>query len=189
MLLEEAVSLIHRFSFATYVAQHILFSSSFLLLFVFQNRQNILSSLNNPTLPSCEDFSSTLLVYLNCLKKSPREMFALQRHNASCIVLILLCLVFVFVYLCICVFVYFVIVFFVFVRLTHESIIFDILEQSSFQKYTTCWEFLALFHMLYLCICVFVFVYLCMRHLVISILISLNQELSENLWFVWSKTS
>ena len=75
----------------------------FSFLFVFQNRQNILSSLNNPTLPSC-DFSSTLLVYLNCLKKSPREMFALQRHNALCIVLILLCLVFV--HLCICVFMY-----------------------------------------------------------------------------------
>ena len=42
---------------------------------------------------------------------------------------------------------------------------------------------------LYLCICVFVFVYLCMRHLVISVLISLDQELSENIWFVWSKTS
>merc|ERR1712218_142746 len=39
------------------------------------------------------------------------------------------------------------------------------------------------------CICVFVFVYLCMRHLVISVLISLDQELSENIWFVWSKTS
>ena len=35
------------------------------------------------------------------------------------------------------------------------SIIFDILEKSSFQKYTTCWVFLALRHMLYLCICVF----------------------------------
>ena len=39
----------------------------------------------------------------------------------------------------------------------------------------------------YLCICVFVFVYLCMRHLVISVLISLDQVLSENIWFVWSK--
>ena len=115
--------------------------------------------------------------------------------------------------------------------------IFVILEQSSLQKYTTCWVFLALRHMLYLCvcvflylyfcicmfdtreyhfwypwtilfskichmmglygtvnmlylcICVFVFVYLCMRHLVISVLISLDQELSENVWFVWSKTS
>ena len=87
----------------------------------------------------------------------------------------------VFVYLCICIF--------VFVRSAHGNKVFDILEQSSLQKYTTCLVFLALCHMLYLCICVFVFVYLCMRHLVISILISLNQELSENLWFVWSKTS
>ena len=80
-------------------------------------------------------------------------------------------------------------VFFVIARLTYANIIFDILEQSSFQKYTTCWVFLALRHMLYLCICVFVFVYLCMRHLEISVLISLDQELSENIWFVWSKTS
>ena len=28
-----------------------------------------------------------------------------------------------------------------------------------------------------------------MRYLVISVLISLDQELSENIWFVWSKTS
>ena len=42
---------------------------------------------------------------------------------------------------------------------------------------------------MYLCICICVFVYLCMRHLVISVLISLDQELSENVWFVWSKTS
>ena len=48
---------------------------------------------------------------------------------------------------------------------------------------------LSLCHMLYLCICVFVFVYLCMRHLEISVQISLGQELSENVWFVWSKTS
>ena len=72
-------------------------------------------------------------------------------------------------YLCICVF-----VFFVFVRLTHGKVIFDILEQSSFQKYTTCWVFLALRHMLYLFICVFVFMYLCMRHLGISVWISLD---------------
>ena len=87
----------------------------------------------------------------------------------------------VFVYLCICIF--------VFVRSAHMNKIFDILEQSSFKKYTTCWVFLALSHLLYLCICVFVFVYLCMRHLVISVLISWEQELSENIWFVWSKTS
>ena len=30
--------------------------------------------------------------------------------------------------------------------------------------------------------------YLCMRHLVISVLISLDQELSVNVGFVWSKT-
>ena len=87
----------------------------------------------------------------------------------------------VFVYLCICIF--------VFVHSAPGNIIFDILEKSSFQKYTTSWVFLALCHMLYLCICVFVFVYLCMRHSVISVLISLDQELSENIWFVWSKTS
>merc|ERR1712175_35646 len=62
------------------------------------------------------------------------------------------------------------------------NIIFDTSEQSSFQKYTTCWVFLAL-----CCICVFV--YLSMRHLVISVLISLDQELPENIWFVWPKTS
>merc|ERR1711989_8708 len=75
-----------------------------------------------------------------------------------------------FVICCICVFVYLCICIFVFVCLTHGNIIFDILEQSSFQKYTTCWVFLALPHRLYLCICVFV--HLCMRHLVISVLIS-----------------
>ena len=35
----------------------------------------------------------------------------------------------------------------------------------------------------------FVYLYLCMRHLVISVLISLDQALSENIWFVWSKSS
>ena len=48
----------------------------------------------------------------------------------------------------------------VFPCMTHGNIIFDILEQSSFQKYATCWVFLALYHMLYLCICIFVFLYL-----------------------------
>ena len=57
-----------------------------------------------------------------------------------------------FVICCICVF---CICIFVFVRSTHGNIIFKILEQSSFQKYTTCWVFLALFHMLYFCICIF----------------------------------
>ena len=50
----------------------------------------------------------------------------------------------VFVYLCFCIC--------VFVCSAHGNIIFDILEQSSFQKYTTCCVFLALRHMLYLCI-------------------------------------
>ena len=54
----------------------------------------------------------------------------------------------VFVYLCI---------FFVFVRLTHLHIIFDTSEQSLFKKYTICGVYLALCHMLYLCICIFVF--------------------------------
>ena len=51
--------------------------------------------------------------------------------------------------------------FFVFAFLTHGNIIFDILEQSSFQKYTTWWVFLALCNMLYLCICVFVYLCIC----------------------------
>merc|ERR1712020_372956 len=46
----------------------------------------------------------------------------------------------------------------VFACLTHGNIIFDILEQSSFQKYGTCWVFLALRHMLYLCI---LYLYFC----------------------------
>ena len=44
------------------------------------------------------------------------------------------------------------------------SIIFDILEQSSFQKYTTCSVFLALRHMLYLCILYFYFVFVRLEH-------------------------
>ena len=88
----------------------------------------------------------------------------------------------VFVYLCICIF--------VFACLTRGNIIFDSLEQSCFQKYTICWVLKAL-HMLYVCICVFVYLCLCIfvRHLVISVLISLDQALSENIWFVWSKSS
>ena len=58
-----------------------------------------------------------------------------------------------FEYLCICIF--------VFALLTHGNIIFDILEQSSFQKYTTWWVFLALCNMLYLCICVFAYLCIC----------------------------
>ena len=55
----------------------------------------------------------------------------------------------VFVYLCVCVF---CICIFIFVCSAPGNISFDILEQSSFQKYITCWVFLTLCHMLYLCI-------------------------------------
>ena len=47
----------------------------------------------------------------------------------------------------------------------YGNIIFETLEQSSFQKYATCWVFLALRHMLYLYIGVFVILYLCVRHM------------------------
>ena len=70
---------------------------------------------------------------------------------------------------------------FVFVRLTHGNIIFDILEQSFFQKYSACWVFLAICHMLYLCNCVFVFLHLCVWHTGISFLISLNNPLFKNI--------
>ena len=59
-------------------------------------------------------------------------------------------------YLFICVFVYLCICVFVFACLTHGNIIFNILEQSPFQKYAICRVFLALCHMLCLCICIFV---------------------------------
>ena len=62
---------------------------------------------------------------------------------------------------CICVFVYLCICILVFALLTQGNIIFDILELSSFQKYTTWWVFLALCNMLYLCICVFVYLCIC----------------------------
>merc|ERR1711989_13686 len=55
-------------------------------------------------------------------------------------------------YLCICVFVFFYLCIFVFARLTPGIIIFDTLEQSSFQKYATCWVFLAPHNMLCICI-------------------------------------
>ena len=58
----------------------------------------------------------------------------------------------IFVYLCIFIF--------VFARLIYVNNIFDTSEQSSFKKYTTCWVFLALRKMLYLCICVLVYLYL-----------------------------
>ena len=53
----------------------------------------------------------------------------------------------VFLYLCFCIF--------VFACLTHGNMIFVILAQPPLQKYTTCWVFLALRHMLYLCVCEF----------------------------------
>ena len=84
----------------------------------------------------------------------------------------------VFVYLCICIY--------VFAHLTHGSIIFDTLEQSSFQKYTTCWVFLALCHMPYLCICVIGFLYLRVWHVWISFLIPLNNPLFKNIPHVGS---
>ena len=60
------------------------------------------------------------------------------------------------VYLCISVF-----LFFVFALLTHRNTIFDILAQSSFHKYISCWVFLAIHHLLYLCMCVFVSFCIC----------------------------
>ena len=59
--------------------------------------------------------------------------------------------VFVYLRICICVFVY----------LTVQNIIFDILEPPAVQKYSICWVFRSFCHMLYLCICVFVNLYLC----------------------------
>ena len=69
----------------------------------------------------------------------------------------------VFVYLCFCefIFVYLCICICVDMYLTVQNIMFDVLGPLAFQKYITCWVFLALHHRLYLCICEFVFVYLC----------------------------
>ena len=66
------------------------------------------------------------------------------------------------------------------------SIIFDILEQSSFQKYTTCLVFLALRHMLYLCILYLYFLCLRVWHMGISFLICLNNPLFKNIPHVGS---
>ena len=85
------------------------------------------------------------------------EQSSFQKYT-TCWVFLALCHM---LYLCICVFVYLCICIFVFALLTHGNIIFDILEQSSFQKYTTWWVFLALCNMLYLCICVFVYLCIC----------------------------
>ena len=83
-----------------------------------------------------------------------------------------------FVICCICVFVYLCICIFVFACLINGNIIFDILEQSSFQKYTTCWVFLVLCHVLYLCICVFVCLYLC---------ICVLDTWQYQFWYPWIK--
>ena len=61
-------------------------------------------------------------------------------------------------YLYICIFVYLYLYVLVFVCSAYGNMIFDILDQFSFQKYTTCWVFLALCHMLYLCI---LYLYFC----------------------------
>ena len=63
----------------------------------------------------------------------------------------------------------------------YGNMIFDILEQFSFQKYTTCWVFLALRHMLYLCILYLYFLYLRVWHMGILFLISLNNPLFKNI--------
>ena len=79
----------------------------------------------------------------------------------TCWVFLTLCLM---LYWCICVFVYLCICVFcicVFASLKDGNIIFDTSEQSSFQEFTTCWVFLAICHMLDLCICVFVYLCLC----------------------------
>ena len=81
-------------------------------------------------------------------------------------------------YLCICSF--------VFACLTHGNITSNILEQSPFQKYTTCCVFLAPRHMMYLCICAFVFLYLHVWLMGIPFLISLNNPLFKNIPHVGS---
>merc|ERR1711963_340830 len=46
----------------------------------------------------------------------------------------------------------------------------NIHEQSSVQKYITCWVFLVLYHMLDLCICIFVFACLIHGNIIFDIL-------------------
>ena len=78
-----------------------------------------------------------------------------------------------FVICCIYVIVYFI---FVFVCLTNGNINFWIpLNNPLFKNIPHIGSF---WHFVICCICVFVFVYLCMRHLVMLVLISLDQELS-----------
>ena len=82
-----------------------------------------------------------------------------------------------FVIYCICVFAYLCICIFVFVRLRHGNIIVGIPDQSSSQKYTTCWVFVALCHLLYLCICVFVYLYFC---------ICAFETCEHHSWYPWT---
>ena len=88
---------------------------------------------------------------------------------------------------CICVFVYLCICICVFASQTPRNIVSEVLLPLPFQKYSTCHVYLQLWPMLYLRICVFV--YLQVRHPGILFLRSLYHHLSENIWFVWSKTS
>ena len=87
----------------------------------------------------------------------------------------------VFVYLCICIC--------VFASQTPRNIVFEVLLLLPFQKYSTCHVYLQLWPMLYLRISVFVLVYLQVRHPGTLFLRSLYHHLSENIRFVWSKTS
>ena len=102
----------------------------------------------NPNKPNFQDLGSSILG-LSILDPDGKSHFYPLRHM---------------LYLFICVF---CICIFVFACLTHGNMIFVIVEQSSLQKYTTCWVFLALRHMLYLCVCVFcicIFVFACLTH-------------------------
>ena len=60
----------------------------------------------------------------------------------------------------------------VFVFLTVQNIIFDVLEPLAFRKYSTCWEFRALHHsvLVYLCLCICVFVYLTVQNIIFDVL-------------------
>ena len=86
----------------------------------------------------------------------------------------------VFVYLCICIC--------IFASQTPGNIVFEVLVSLPFQKYSTCHVYLQLWPMLYLYICVFVFVHLQVRYPGILFLRSWYHYLSENIWFLWSKT-
>ena len=60
----------------------------------------------------------------------------------------------------------------VFVFLTVQNIIFDVLEPLPFRKYSTCWVFPALHHsvFVYLCLCICVFVYLTVQNIIFDVL-------------------